>query len=72
MGVLDQLLDEEDLQPVAKPTPILETQQAIPVETPKKLKRYIYLISPQEIRGNKFYNQLDLVLKTKKVKYFQA
>ena len=35
------------------------------------MKRYIYLISPQEIRGNKFYNQLDLVLKTKKVKYFQ-
>ena len=35
------------------------------------MKRYIYLISPQDIRGNKFYNQLDLVLKTKKVKYFQ-
>jgi len=35
------------------------------------LKKYIYLISPQDIRGNKFYNQLDLVLKTKKVKYFQ-
>jgi len=35
------------------------------------LKKYIYLISPQEIRGNKFYNDLDKILKTKKVKYFQ-
>jgi len=37
MGVLDQLLDEEDLQPVAKPSPVLETQQAIPTEAPKKV-----------------------------------
>jgi thiamine-phosphate pyrophosphorylase len=35
------------------------------------LRRYIYLISPQNIRDIKFYNQLDQVLKTKKVKYFQ-
>jgi len=35
------------------------------------LKKYIYLISPQKIRGNKFYNELDKILKTKKVKYFQ-
>jgi len=35
------------------------------------LKRYIYLISPQKIRGASFYNQLNKVLKTKKVKYFQ-
>jgi len=35
------------------------------------LKRYIYLISPQKIKGNKFYNKLDQVLKTNKVKYFQ-
>ena len=35
------------------------------------MKRYIYLISPQKIRGAKFYEQLDQVLKTKKVKYFQ-
>jgi len=35
------------------------------------LKRYIYLISPQKIKGIKFYRQLDQVLKTKKVKYFQ-
>ena len=35
------------------------------------MKKYIYLISPQEIRGNKFYNDLDKILKTKKVKYFQ-
>jgi len=35
------------------------------------LRRYIYLISPQNIRGIKFYDQLDQVLKTKKVSYFQ-
>ena len=35
------------------------------------MRRYIYLISPQIIRDIKFYNQLDQVLKTKKVKYFQ-
>jgi len=35
------------------------------------LKRYIYLISPQKIKGNRFYNELDRVLKTNKVKYFQ-
>jgi len=35
------------------------------------LKRYIYLVSPQNIRGIKFYNELDRVLKTNKVKYFQ-
>jgi len=35
------------------------------------LKKYIYLISPQKIRGNKFYNDLDKILKTKRVKYFQ-
>jgi len=36
-----------------------------------KLKRYIYLISPQKIRGARFYSKLDQVLKTNKVKYFQ-
>ena len=35
------------------------------------MKRYIYLISPQKIRGASFYNQLNKVLKTKKIKYFQ-
>ena len=35
------------------------------------MKRYIYLISPQKIRGIKFYRELDQVLKTNKVKYFQ-
>jgi len=35
------------------------------------LKRYIYLISPQRIRGVKFYKKLNQVLKTNKVKYFQ-
>ena len=35
------------------------------------MKRYIYLISPQKIKGVKFYRELNNVLKTKKVKYFQ-
>ena len=35
------------------------------------MKRYIYLISPQKIRGLKFYKGLNKVLKTNKVKYFQ-
>ena len=35
------------------------------------MKRYIYLISPQNIRDNKFYSTLDQVLKTNKIKYFQ-
>ena len=35
------------------------------------MKRYIYLISPQKIRGVKFYKALNQVLKTNKVKYFQ-
>jgi len=35
------------------------------------LKRYIYLVSPQKIRGAKFYKDLDDVLKTNKVSFFQ-
>ena len=35
------------------------------------MKRYIYLISPQRIRGIKFYKELNNVLRTNKVKYFQ-
>ena len=35
------------------------------------MKRYIYLISPQKIRGARFYKELSEVLKTKRVKYFQ-
>jgi thiamine-phosphate pyrophosphorylase len=37
----------------------------------KKLKRYIYLISPSKINENKFYYTLDRVFKTNKIKYFQ-
>ena len=37
----------------------------------EKLKRFVYLISPPKIRGNKFYRELNWVLKTNKVKYFQ-
>jgi len=35
------------------------------------LKRYIYLISPQNISNSKFYSDLNQILKTKKIKYFQ-
>jgi len=35
------------------------------------LKRYIYLISPPSIRGNKFYHTLNELLKSNKIKYFQ-
>ena len=35
------------------------------------MKRFIYLISPQKIKGIKFYKELNCVLKTKKVEYFQ-
>jgi len=35
------------------------------------LKRYIYLISPQKIRGVNFYKDLNNILKTSKIKYFQ-
>ena len=35
------------------------------------MKRYIYLISPQKIRGLKFYKELNEILKTNKIKYFQ-
>ena len=35
------------------------------------MRKYIYLISPQKIKGTKFYKELNKVLKTKKVEYFQ-
>jgi len=35
------------------------------------LKKYIYLISPQKIYGRKFYEDLNNILRTNKVKYFQ-
>ena len=35
------------------------------------MKRYIYLISPQKIKNFQFYEKLNKVLKTNKVKYFQ-
>ncbi len=34
-------------------------------------KKFIYLISPNKIINNLFYNNLDLVLKSKKVTFFQ-
>ena len=35
------------------------------------MKKYIYLISPKKIKGVKFYEELNSVLKTNKVKHFQ-
>jgi thiamine-phosphate pyrophosphorylase len=35
------------------------------------LKKYIYLISPQKIYEKKFYEDLNNILRTNKVKYFQ-
>ena len=35
------------------------------------MKRYIYLISPRKIKNINFFRQLDEVLKTNKIKYFQ-
>ena len=35
------------------------------------MKRYIYLLSPEKIKGVSFYNYLNKVLETNKVKYFQ-
>ena len=34
-------------------------------------KKFIYLISPNKIQGKSFYYNLDLVLKSNKVKFFQ-
>ena len=36
-----------------------------------KNKKFIYLISPNKIKNNSFYNILNLVLRSKKVKFFQ-
>ncbi len=36
-----------------------------------RYKKFIYLISPNKIINNLFYNNLDLVLKSKKVMFFQ-
>jgi len=37
----------------------------------KKIKKSIYLISPEKIENNTFFKDLELVLKTKKVSHFQ-
>ena len=36
-----------------------------------RYKKFIYLISPNKIINNLFYNSLNLVLKSRKVKFFQ-
>ena len=35
------------------------------------MKKFIYLISPTNIKGNKFYRELDKIFKTNKVEFFQ-
>ena len=37
----------------------------------KKNKKFIYLISPEKIKENNFYKNLEILLKIKKVSYFQ-
>ena len=37
----------------------------------KKIKKSIYLISPEKIENNNFFKYLKLILKTKKVSHFQ-
>ena len=37
----------------------------------KKKKRFVYLISPNKIKSNIFYNQLKKIFKLKKVAFFQ-
>ena len=37
----------------------------------KKTKKYIYLISPNRIQEKDFYFKLNLILKLKKISYFQ-
>ena len=37
----------------------------------KKIKKFIYLISPVKINNRKFLETLDLVFKTKKISFFQ-
>ena len=37
----------------------------------KKNKKFIYLISPENIKENSFYKNLEILLKIKKVSYFQ-
>ena len=37
----------------------------------KKKKKFVYLISPNKIKSNSFYNQLKQIFKLKKVAFFQ-
>jgi len=37
----------------------------------KKKKKFVYLISPNKIKSNSFYNQLEQIYKLKKVAFFQ-
>ena len=37
----------------------------------KKKKKFVYLISPNKIKSNSFYNQLKKIFKLKKVAFFQ-
>ena len=37
----------------------------------KKTNKFIYLISPNKILSSSFYNNLDIIFKTKKISFFQ-
>ena len=37
----------------------------------KNKKKFVYLISPNKIKSNSFYNQLEQIYKLKKVAFFQ-
>ena len=37
----------------------------------KKIKKFVYLISPVKINNKTFFETLDLVFKTKRISFFQ-
>jgi Thiamine monophosphate synthase/TENI. len=37
----------------------------------KKIRRFIYLISPNKISNKNFYKNLEILFKTKKISFFQ-
>ena len=55
---------------ICVPSRLKENGQQI-LKQNKLNKRFIYLISPNKIKNEEFYSNLSLVLKTKKVKFFQ-
>ena len=41
------------------------------IKSLKKTNKFIYLISPNKILSSSFYNNLDIIFKTKKISFFQ-